>query len=61
MFGRVLPGGYRFKLLKKPAGVMLRSVQCGGARVTPDSPFQVGDRQKVPDCEMLIGRDPTPE
>jgi hypothetical protein len=35
MFGRVLPGGYRFKLLKKPAGVMLRSAQCGGARVTP--------------------------
>jgi hypothetical protein len=61
MFGRVLPGVYRFKLLKKPAGVMLRSVRCGGAQVTPDSPFRVGDRQKITDCEMLVGRDPTPE
>lgn len=49
MFGRVLPGEYEFKLLKKPAGVVLRSVQCGGAQVTPDSPFRVGDRQKVTD------------
>jgi hypothetical protein len=61
MFGRVLPGGYRFELLKKPAGVMLRSAQCGGAPVTPDSPFRVGDRQKITDCEMLVGPDPTPE
>lgn len=61
MFGRVLPGGYRFKLLEKPRGVVLRNVQCGGAQVTPDSPFRVGDTQKITDCEMWVGRDPTPE
>lgn len=57
LFGRVLPGGYEFKLLKKPAGLVLRSVRCGGADVTPDSPLRVGDRQKVTDCEVLIGRE----
>jgi hypothetical protein len=33
-FGRVLPGGYEFKLLKNPEGVVLRSVTCRGAVVT---------------------------
>lgn len=55
-FGRVLPVGYEFKFLKKPAGLVLRSVRCDGAEVTPDSPLRVGDRQKVTDCEVLIGR-----
>ena len=61
MFGRVLPGGYEFKLLKKPAGVVLRRVRCGGAEVTPDTPLRVGDRQKITGCELVVGReDPTP-
>jgi hypothetical protein len=61
LFGRVLPGRYKFKLLKKPPGAVLLGVHCGGAQVTPDSPLRVGDRQKVADCEVLVGRDPAPE
>jgi 5-hydroxyisourate hydrolase-like protein (transthyretin family) len=56
-FGRVLPGGYEFTLLKNPAGIMLRSVRCGGVDVTPDSPLRVDDRQKVTNCEVSIGRE----
>jgi hypothetical protein len=56
-FGRVLPGGYEFKLLKKPAGVVLRKVRCGGAEVTPDTPLRVGDRQKITGCELVVGRE----
>jgi hypothetical protein len=41
MFGRVLPGGYEFNLLKKPAGIVLRRVRCGGVEVTPDTPLRV--------------------
>jgi len=57
MFGRVLPGGYKFKLLKKPVGIVLRRVRCGGAEVTADSRLRVGDMQKVTDCEALVGRE----
>jgi len=57
VFGRVLPGEYEFKLLKQPTGVVLRSVRCRGAEVTPDSPLRVGDRQKVTDCEVLVDRE----
>jgi hypothetical protein len=57
IFGRVLPGGYEFKLLKKPAGVVLRIVLCGGAEVTPDAPLRVGDRQKITGCELVVGRE----
>jgi hypothetical protein len=57
MIGRVLPGEYRFKLLKKPVGFVLRGVRCGGAEVTPDAPLRVGDRQKVTDCEALVGQE----
>ena len=56
-FSRVLPGGYEFKLLKNPAGVVLRSVRCRGTEVTPDTPLRVGDRQKVKDCEALLVTD----
>jgi hypothetical protein len=56
-FGRVLPGGYEFKLLKNPAGILLRSVRCSGAEVTPDTPLRVSDSQKVKDCEALLGTD----
>jgi hypothetical protein len=56
-FGRVLPGGYEFKLLKNPWGVVLRSVRCRGAVVAPDTPLRMGDREKVKDCEALLGTD----
>jgi hypothetical protein len=56
MFGRVLAGGYEFKLTK-PVGVVLRSVRCGGEEVTPDSPLRVGDSQKVTGFEVLAGRE----
>jgi Carboxypeptidase regulatory-like domain len=56
-FGRVLPGGYEFKLLKNPGGVVLRSVRCRGAVVTADTPLRMGDREKVKDCEALLGTD----
>jgi len=54
--GRVLPGEYEFTLLKKPVGVVLRGVRCGGAEVAPVSRLKVGDRQEVTDCEVLVGR-----
>ncbi len=57
MFGRVLPGGYEFKLLKKPAGIVLRGVRCGGVEVTPDTPLRVGARQKITGCELVVGRE----
>jgi Carboxypeptidase regulatory-like domain len=56
-FGRVLPGSHEFKLLKNPAGVVLRSITCRGARVTPDTPLRIGDRQKVKDCEAVLDTD----
>ena len=56
-FGRVLPGNYEFKLLKNPAGVVLRSITCRGAGVTPDIPLRIGDREKVKDCEAILGTD----
>jgi hypothetical protein len=56
-FGRVLPGGYEFKLLKNPEGVVLRIVTCLGAVVTADTPLRMGDREKVKDCEALLGTD----
>ena len=56
-FGRVLPGSYEFKLLKNPAGVVLRSITCRGAVVTPDTPLRIGDREKVKDCEVFLGTD----
>jgi hypothetical protein len=54
-FGRVLPGAYVFKLLKNPAGVVLRSVTCGGEVVTPNTPLKMRDREKVKDCEAVLG------
>ena len=56
-FGRVLPGSYEFKLLKNPAGVVLRSVICRGTGVSPDTPLRIGDRDKVNDCEAVLGPD----
>jgi len=56
-FGRVLPGNYEFKLLKNPAGFVLRSVRCDGPEVTPDTPLRIGDREKVKDCEAVLGTD----
>ena len=56
-FGRVLPGNYEFKLLKNPAGVVLRSVTCRGAVVTSETPLRIGDREKVKDCEAVLGTD----
>lgn len=46
-----------FKLLKNPAGVVLRSITCRGAVVTPDTPLRIGDREKVQDCEAFLGTD----
>ena len=57
MFGRVLPCRYEFKLLKNPTGVVLRSITCRGAVVTPDTPLRIGDREKVRDCEAFLGTD----
>jgi hypothetical protein len=54
-FGRVLPGRYEFKLLRKPAGVALRRVRCSGAEGTPDTPLRVGDKQKIRGCELVVG------
>ena len=56
-FGRVLPGSYEFKLLKNPAGVGLRSVTCRGAGVSEGTPLRIGDREKVKDCEAVLGTD----
>jgi hypothetical protein len=54
-FGRVLPGGYEFSVLKNPDGIVLRSARCGGAAVTPQAPLRVGDRQKITGCEVVLG------
>jgi Carboxypeptidase regulatory-like domain len=54
-FGRVLPGNYRFTVLKQPSGVVLRSVRCAGAEVKPDVPLRVDGSQKVTDCELVLG------
>jgi hypothetical protein len=54
-FGRVLPGSYEFNLLKNPAGVLLHSITCRGTRVSPDTPLRIGDREKVKDCEAVLG------
>jgi hypothetical protein len=54
-FGRVLPGSYEFKLLKNPAGVVLRGITCRGEGVTPDTPLRIGDREQVKDCEVVLG------
>jgi hypothetical protein len=56
-FSRVLPGSYEFKLLKNPAGIVLRSVTCRGAVVTSETPLRIGDREKVKDCEAVLGTD----
>jgi len=56
-FGRVLPGNYEFKLLKNQAGIVLRSVTCHGAAVTSETPLRIGDREKVKDCEAVLGTD----
>jgi len=56
-FGRVLPGNYEFKLLKNPAGIVLRSVTCHGAVVTSETRLRIGDREKVKDCEAVLGTD----
>lgn len=56
-FGRVLPGSYEFKLLRNPAGVVLRSVRCHGTEVSPDTPLRVGDRETVKDCEVFLDAD----
>ena len=57
IFERVLPGEYEFELVKSPASTVLRSVRCGGAEVTANTPLRVGDRQKVTNCEALVGPD----
>lgn len=54
-YGRVLPGGYEFSVLKNPEGIVLRSVQCGGGVVTPRAPLRVGDRQKIAGCAVVLG------
>jgi hypothetical protein len=54
-FGRVLPGEYRFSVLKNPEGIVLRSVRCGDAAVTQQVPLRVDDRQKIADCEVILG------
>ena len=51
---RVLPGNYEFKLLKNAASVVLRSVRCHVV-VTPDTRLRIGDREKVEDCEVVLG------
>lgn len=53
-FERVLPGPYVFRPLKMPDDVVLRSVRCGGAEITPAAPLRVGDKQKVTDCEFVL-------
>jgi len=53
-FASVLPGRYEFRLLKNPTDAILRTVRCGGTPVTEDSPLQIGDRQKIADCELLL-------
>jgi len=55
-FGRVLPGGYTFKFLKNPDGLKLRGVRCGSANVSKDEPLRVGDRERITDCELVVGR-----
>jgi Carboxypeptidase regulatory-like domain len=55
-FDRVLPGQYNFKLLEQPAGMVIRGVQCGGVAVSADARLQVGEREKVGDCEVVVGQ-----
>ncbi len=53
---RVLPGRYRFDLLKKPEGVVeIRSVRCGGVVVSAEQPLQVRGGEKVEGCEVVVG------
>jgi HEAT repeat protein len=52
---RVLPGEYEFSVLENPDGVVVRSVRCGGEAVTANAPLPLGDRQKVSDCEVVLG------
>ncbi len=56
-FDRALPGNYEFKLLKNAASVVLRSVRCHGAEVTPYTRLRIGYREKVEDCEVVLGAD----
>lgn len=51
---RVLPGRYTFELLKKPEGVEIRGVRCGGVAVSADQPLQVHDREKIAGCEVVV-------
>ena len=51
---KVLPGKYLFIPLPVAPVAVLRSVQCRGKEVTDDSPLQIGDRQKVLDCNVTL-------
>jgi hypothetical protein len=50
----VLPGKYRFKAFRIEPVAIPRSVQCAGKVVGNDSPLQVGDREKISDCKVML-------
>jgi hypothetical protein len=52
---RVLPGKYAFSILKSPPGTVLQSARCNGTPVTSSTPLQMDDRQKVSNCEVVLG------
>ena len=53
-FARVLPGHYKFRLLKNPANASLRDIHCGGITITDESRLEIGDRQRISDCELIL-------
>jgi hypothetical protein len=57
-FERVLPGEYEFRLLGSAPNIVLRNIECGGIEISPNSPLQVGDRQKVAGCEITLAEAP---
>jgi hypothetical protein len=56
-FQRILPGEYKFKLIKAPDGVALHGVRCRGAEVSSGSPLVIAGEQKITDCEVLLGHE----
>jgi Carboxypeptidase regulatory-like domain len=52
-FARVLPGRYKFKLLQKTPGVVLRNAVCDGKEVTGDLLLQISDRQET-ECSLTL-------
>ena len=50
----VLPGKYRFEPFPVGPVAVPRKVHCRGKEVNDNSPLQIGDREKVLDCKVML-------